>query len=104
MLAGGLARKRIQLQRLCPEHVKIVDFSQQILEVFKIFDPGIVQVGKKVLDNVAEALDGDAQVVQGHLAASTQGRRLQMACLGPALQRDVLEDWDGGPDACSTLR
>ena len=47
--------------------------------------------GKKILDDVAEALDPDAQAVKRNLGAIAQSAVVELASRGPALQREMLE-------------
>jgi len=74
-----------------PEHIKVVDFAEQILHFFEIVAPCFVLDGKKVLHYVAQALDADAQSVKRGLGAVAQGAVVQFAGFGPAFEREMFE-------------
>ena len=46
-------------------HVKVVDFSEQVLDALQVIAPHRVVLGKPALDVIAEALQADAQRVPG---------------------------------------
>ena len=52
-----------------PEHIEVVNFAEQVLHFFEVVTPGLVFGGKKILDDVAEALDADAKAVKCGLRA-----------------------------------
>ena len=78
-------------KRSRPQHVKIVDFAEQVLHVLQALAPGLVLVGKEILDDVAKAFDADAQSVKCNLRTIAQSAGVQFASGGPAFQRQVLE-------------
>jgi len=46
-----------------PEHIEIVDLSQDVLQVLEVFAPGGVLIGQEIFDDVAETFDANAQAV-----------------------------------------
>src|SRR5580704_5769032 len=81
-----------------PEHVEVVNFPEQVLNFFQVVAPGLVLDRKKILDDVAEALDADAQAVECDLRTITQSATVE--CVGgrPALQSQMLEERAAGAD------
>ena len=56
-------RKDVALDGSVPENVEVVDFAEQVLNFLEVVAPGFVLFGKEIFDDVAEALDADAQSV-----------------------------------------
>jgi hypothetical protein len=69
-----------------------MDFSEEVLQFLEIIAPGAVLLRQKILYNVAEALDPDAQAVERNLRAIPQSPTMQVVGLNPTLKSEVLED------------
>ncbi len=69
-----------------------MNLAQQVLHFFEVVAPGFVLGGKKVLDDVAEALEADAERVECDLGAVAQGAVVKRAGCGPALEGEMLEE------------
>src|ERR1700736_4203531 len=54
-------------RRSRPQHVQVMHFAEQILQVFQIVTPGQMQFGQKIFDSVAKTLYADAQSVESRL-------------------------------------
>src|SRR5207245_480616 len=86
-----------------PQHIEIVDLAQQVLHVLQIVAPGFVLNGQEIFDDVAEALDADAQRVEADLRAVAEGAIVQVAGGGPAFEGEVLEYRAAGANAGGSL-
>src|ERR1700731_3174777 len=58
-----LVWKDLARRRSRPQHVQVMHFAEQILQVFEIVTPGQMQFGQKIFDRVAKILHADAQYV-----------------------------------------
>ena len=98
-LARISVRKNVAGDGSGPEHVEVVNFAEQVLQFFKVVAPGFVLGGKKILDDVAEAFDADAQAVECDLGAIAQGAVVEFAGFGPALESEMFEEWAARTEA-----
>ena len=62
-----LIRKDLAGRRSRPQHVQVMHFAEQILQIFQIVTPGQMQFGQKIFDSVAKTLYADAQSVESRL-------------------------------------
>src|ERR1700691_6207200 len=69
-----------------------MDFPEHVLDFFKIIAPSPVLDRKKILHNIAEALDADAETVKRGLGTVAQSAVMQLATFGPMLQSEVFEE------------
>ena len=74
-----------------PEHVEIVNFTEQVLDLFEVIAPSLVLNREKVFYDVTEALDADSQTVESQLRSVVQRLAMKFASGGPALQGEMLE-------------
>src|SRR5579872_3713638 len=81
-----------------PQHVKIMDFAEKVLQMFQVVRPSFVFGGKEILDDVAEPLDPDSKGMQGYCGPATHGTVMQLPRISPPLQRQMLENWAARPD------
>ena len=75
-----------------PEHIEVVNFAEQVLHFFEVVAPSLVLGGKEILDDVAEALDADAEGVECDLGAVAQGAVVEFPGCRPALESEMLEE------------
>jgi hypothetical protein len=94
----------VATQRRRPQHIEIVHFAEQVLHVLQVVAPEFVLDGQKILDDVTEAFDADAQRVQRDLRPVAHGPDMQIAGSRPALQRQMLEDRTARPDVRGAQR
>jgi hypothetical protein len=87
-----------------PKHVEIVDFAEQVLDMLQIIAPCFVLDGEKILDDIAEALDSDAEGMERYLGAISQGAIVEFAGRGPAFEREVFEERATRPDVSRSHR
>src|ERR1700689_4988162 len=87
-----------------PEYVEVMDLAEQVLHFFEVVAPGLVFRGQEILDDVAEALDADAEAVKGSLGAVTQGAVVEFAGFGPAFESQMFEERAAEPNARGTSR
>ncbi len=80
-------RERANLDRRIPQHIQIVDFAQEILQVFQVSAPGGVFAREKVFHRIAQALDADAQFVEGGLGTGAQGALVEVVRRYPFFER-----------------
>src|SRR5437879_13035091 len=83
--------KGVALDGGVPENIEVVDFAEQVLNFLEVIAPGCVLFGKEIFDDVAKALDADAQGVQCYLRAVAQGAVVESAGFGAAFEGEVLE-------------
>src|ERR1700676_387707 len=102
--SGVIVGKNVTGNSCRPEYVKVVHFAEQVLYFFQVIAPSVVLYGKKVIHDVAEALDADAKTVKRGLRTVAQGASMQLTSFGPALKREVLEQGAGGADAGGARR
>jgi predicted ArsR family transcriptional regulator len=69
-----------------------VNLTEPVLHLFEVIAPSPVFDGKKILYDVAEALDANAQAVERHLGAVAQSAGVEFAGCGPALKSKMLEE------------
>src|ERR1700722_5243580 len=81
-----------------PEYVEIVHLTQQVLQFFEVVAPELVLFRQEVFDDVAEALDADAQAVESGLRAIAQGTGVEGASLGPTLKGQMFEKRAAGAE------
>src|SRR5262249_11298384 len=74
-----------------PQHIQIMNLSQIILQLLEIIDPGIVQRRQKILNDVAEFLDCNAEPMPGSIAGTAQNPPMQFMGFVPAFQGHVKE-------------
>src|SRR5437763_266992 len=80
-----------------------MDLAQLVLSVFQLINPEVVQIGQKILDGVAQALDPNSQLMEGDARSVSQSALVQSVSLRPAFERHVTEDDAVGFDSVSTL-
>src|SRR4029077_13251477 len=84
--------KCIDSQSRCPEHIEVVNFAQEILQLLEVFAPGRMVRGKKVLHDIAKTFQPNTQAMKGHLGAIAERATMQVISRGPAFERQVLKD------------
>src|SRR6266851_5141325 len=62
-----LIGKDLAGRRSRPQHVQVMHFAEQILQILQIVTPGQMQFGQKIFDSVAKTLYTDAQSVESRL-------------------------------------
>src|SRR5882757_775757 len=74
-----------------PQHIKIVNLSQKILQVLQVGTPGCVLAREKILDRIAKALDANPQFVESGLRTSMQSALVQVVGCRPLFEGKMFE-------------
>jgi hypothetical protein len=102
VVAGTCIGKNLARNGRGPQHVEIVNFTEQILDFFEIIAPSLVLDGKKILYDITEAFDSYPQAVERDLGAVAQSTRVEFAGCGPALKSQMFKERAPGADAPGT--
>src|SRR5262249_32590722 len=92
-------RKRADVYSGVPQHIEVVNFTKEILQVFQVSAPGGVFAWKEVFNGVAQALDPDAQFMKCSLRPRSKGTLMEVVGGRPFFECQVFEHDASGTHA-----
>src|SRR6202035_1138426 len=84
--------------------VQVVNFAEHVLQLLKVVAPGDVLFGQKVLYDVPETLQADAQRVKRDVRAIAQSVAMEFVSFGPTFQSEMFEERAAGAHSGGAAR
>src|SRR5258708_28912770 len=86
-----LIRKDLAGRRSRPQHVQVMHFAEQILQIFQVVTPCQMQFGQKIFDSVAKTLYTHAQSLATRLRVLPHCRPFDLVGLDQTLESEIMQ-------------
>jgi hypothetical protein len=91
LLSRFSLRKSSDSIRRQPKHVKVMDLAQNVLNIFKVLPPCLMQTWQEILNRVTESLYSNAQIMKRNIGPVAQRPDVEIMSLVPTLQSQMRE-------------